>query len=62
MVAQDEAKLIAEYEKLREKLFDLEALATAIDHRLLEIEGMLPEGYTHPGDRRTNHKQTRSER
>ena len=59
MVTQDEAKLIAEYEKLRERLFDLEALATAIDHRLVELECLLPEEYTHPGDRRKNRKQTR---
>ena len=48
MVTQDEAKLIAEYERLRERLFELEALATAIDHRLVEIEGKLPEAYAPP--------------
>ena len=52
MVTQDEAKLIAEYEKLRKRLFEIEALATAIDHRLVELEGLLPEEYTHPGDRK----------
>jgi hypothetical protein len=51
MVAQDDAKLIAEYERLREKLFEIEALATAIDHRLVELEVLLPPGYTHPRDR-----------
>ena len=48
MVTQDETKLITEYERLREKLFELEALATAIDHRLVEIEGQLPEEYAPP--------------
>ena len=59
MVTQDEAKLIAEYEKLRERLFEIEALATAIDHRLVELEGLLPDEYAHPGDRRKSRKQTR---
>jgi hypothetical protein len=48
MVTQDEAKLIAEYERLRDKLFEVEALATAIDHRLVEIERLLPEEYSPP--------------
>jgi hypothetical protein len=50
MSTHDKAKLIAEYEKLRERLFELEALATAIDHRLVELEGMLPQDYTHRDD------------
>jgi hypothetical protein len=48
MVTQEEAKLIAEYERLREKLFQIEALATAIDHRLVEIEKQLPDDYAAP--------------
>ena len=56
MVTQDEAKLIAEYERLREKLFELEALATAIDHRLVEVEKQLPEQYTPPEKRAKRNK------
>jgi hypothetical protein len=51
MVTQEEANLITEYERLREKLFDLEALATAIDHRLVEIEKVLPDDYAAPESR-----------
>jgi hypothetical protein len=60
MVTHDEAQLIAEYERLRERLFEIEALATAIDHRLVELEKLLPEGYTHPHDRRETHKRKHS--
>lgn len=48
MVTEEESKLIAEYEKLRDRLFELEALATAIDHRLVEIERKLPSEYGMP--------------
>jgi hypothetical protein len=51
MVTQEQARLIAEYERLREKLFEVESLATAIDHRLVELEKVLPENYIHPRDR-----------
>ena len=56
MVTQDEAKLIAEYERLRDRLFDIEAIATAIDHRLVEIEQVLPERYVHPDDRKKRNR------
>ncbi len=52
MVTQDEARLIAEYERLRDRLFEVEAIATAIDQRLVEIEQKLPERYVHPDDRK----------
>jgi hypothetical protein len=60
MVADDPSRLIAEYERLRDKLFELEAMATAIDNRLVEIEKSLPEKYVHPRDRRKAWKPRRS--
>ena len=44
------ARLIAEYERLRRLLRDLDAQANTVDGRLVEIEGQLPDSYTFPGD------------
>jgi hypothetical protein len=48
MVTTDQVRLIAEYERLRDRLFEIEALATAIDHRLVEIERQLPDEQVPP--------------
>lgn len=44
------AKTIAEYERLRKFLRDLDAKANTVDARLVEIEDELPDHYTYPGD------------
>ena len=44
------AKLIAEYERLRKLLRDLDAKAGQVDGRLVEIERELPDSYVHPDD------------
>ncbi len=62
MVTEDEAKLIAEYEKLRDRLFELDALATAIDHRLIEIERKLPRDYALPQQPPTSKKPPRGKK
>ena len=42
------ARLIAEYERLRKLLHELDVQANTVDGRLVEIERELPEDY--PGD------------
>ena len=44
------AKMIAEYERLRKLLRDLDEEAGQVDGQLVEIEGKLPDDYQHPDD------------
>jgi hypothetical protein len=60
MVTNDEAKLIAEYERLRGRLSALYAETAAADLRLTELERLLPETYVYPGDRVDRGKEKRS--
>ncbi len=46
----DENALIAEYERLRRKAHELHVQAEYVDRRLTEIERLLPDEYTYPGD------------
>jgi predicted nuclease with TOPRIM domain len=53
MYEDDKAKLaktIAEYERLRKLLRDLDARAGQVDGRLVEIERELPDSNVHPDD------------
>jgi hypothetical protein len=45
MSADDDAKLIAEYQRLRRLLHELMAQAETVDSRLIEIERRLPDDY-----------------
>lgn len=49
-VIMDEETLIQEYERLRHSAHELDVQAEAVDRRLVEIEGQLPDWYTFPGD------------
>lgn len=55
MNAGNNAKLIAEYEKLRHRLTKLFGQIETTDRRLVEIERVLPDTYVYPGDRSLNH-------
>lgn len=44
------ARLVAEYERLRRLLHELDVQANTVDGRLVEIERELPDRYTFPGD------------
>ena len=46
----DEKTLIAEYEHLRRLAHELDVQAETVDRRLIEIEKLLPDHYTFPGD------------
>lgn len=50
MLPEDEAKLIAEYERLRKRLHELNVQVEHIDRRLIQIERQLPDHFTFPGD------------
>jgi len=41
----DKAKLIAEYERLRKLMHELDVQAASVDERLVEIERQLPDDY-----------------
>lgn len=43
-------QLIAEYERLRKLSHELDVQANIVDQRLNEIERLLPDQYTFPGD------------
>ncbi|HLA85751.1 MAG TPA: hypothetical protein VJL29_13250 [Thermoguttaceae bacterium] len=45
-----EAKLIAEYERLRRRLHELNVQVEHIDRRLVQIERQLPDRYVFPDD------------
>lgn len=44
----DKTKLIAEYERLRKLMHELDVQAASVDERLVQIERELPDDY--PGD------------
>jgi len=46
----DKETLIAEYETLRRRERELVEQLNAVDARLIELEGELPNSYTFPGD------------
>ena len=60
MTANDKAKLIDEYVRLRDRLSELYWEVTAVDRRLIELERSLPEEYVYPDDLPENWKQKRS--
>ena len=60
MVTDSQARLIAEYVVLRERLSELYAEVTAVDSRLIEIERLLPDEYVYPDDRPEKWKRKRS--
>ncbi len=50
MIANNEAALIAEYERLRRELDELNVRTEWIDARLVELEKLLPDHYVYLGD------------
>ena len=50
MFTDDEAKMIAEYERLRRKLDELDREAERVDARLIELDRLLPDDYDYPPD------------
>ena len=50
MTTPDNSALIAEYEKLRREAEQLCRRSERVDARLVELEGLLPDSYTYPGD------------
>lgn len=49
-MAKSEEELIAEYERLRKRLHELNVQAEYIDRRLVQIERQLPDRYSFPED------------
>jgi hypothetical protein len=49
-MSTEEAELVREYERLRKLAHELDVQANAVDARLVEIEGQLPDRYRFPGD------------
>ena len=45
----DKTKLIAEYERLRKRMHELDVQAATVDERLVEIERELPDDYPNDG-------------
>ena len=50
MVKLNDTALIAEYEHLRREEYHLNARSDRVDARLIELERILPDSYTYPGD------------
>ena len=50
MTTPDDAALIAEYERLRQEADQLFRRTEQVDARLVELERLLPDSYTYPGD------------
>ena len=50
MFTRDEAKMIAEYERLRRKLDELDSEEQRVDARIIELERLLPDDYDYPPD------------
>jgi len=50
MTTDDEAMVIAAYERLRAKLDQLNEQSDRVDARLVELEPLLPDDYVYPGD------------
>ncbi|MBN1588077.1 MAG: hypothetical protein JW888_01020 [Pirellulales bacterium] len=49
-MAKSEEELIAEYERLRKRLHELDVQAEYIEGRLVQIERQLPDRYVFPDD------------
>ena len=49
-ITPDETALIAEYERLRHELDELDARTRQLDRKLIDIEKLLPDHYVYPGD------------
>lgn len=49
------AQMIAEYERLRKLLHELDVQAASVDSRLIEIERELPKNYTSEKHHETHH-------
>jgi hypothetical protein len=58
MVTNEEARMIAEYVKLRDRLSELDREVAVVDRRLIELERVLPEAYVYPADVSENWKRT----
>jgi len=50
MDREERAKLIREYERLRKLSHELDVQSNTVDQRLVEIERLLPDRYSYPGD------------
>lgn len=50
MDREERTKLIREYERLRKLAHELDVLSNTVDQRLVEIERLLPDRYSFPGD------------
>lgn len=50
MTISNEATLIVEYERLRHEANQLNKRNEQVDARLVELEKLLPNSYTYPGD------------
>lgn len=50
MNPDERAKLIREYERLRKLAHELDVQSNTVDQRLVEIEQLLPDRYSFPGD------------
>lgn len=50
MNLDERAKLIREYERLRKLAHELDVQSNTVDQRLVEIERLLPDRYSFPGD------------
>lgn len=50
MTKPDVAAVIAEYERLRHEADALDKRSERIEARMIELERLLPDGYTYPGD------------
>ena len=50
MTTPDDATLIAEYERLRHEADELNQRSEHVDARLVELDKLLPDSYTYPGD------------
>lgn len=50
MDREERTRLIREYERLRKLAHELEVQSSTVDQRLVEIERLLPDRYSFPGD------------
>lgn len=52
MNSDERARLVQEYERLRRLARELDVQANTVDQRLVQIERLLPDRYSCPGDAR----------
>lgn len=50
MSKPSDAALIAQYERLRQEADQLQERSEQVDARLVQLERLLPDTYTYPGD------------